>query len=304
MHRTVIEIESTGDGAGDALPVKMVAVRVVDVASDSISDSPELPEGWVVVPIDGQRFSACSASGGISQVDVRTTGLWVEAAGVRIRVRHTADSQWTESVDGRTSLASMQDLTQVWEPQLVICSDASEARHSLGKDGVELIVGRDPKQSDVAIEDRHVSSRHAAFYRTGNVSHVKDLKSRHGTMLNDREISGAEALSHGDRITLGSTVIRFTNMSEVLRKILERSQASSGLQTNEQARASVTTDACDSVVDLLEALAAGTHAGGIEQRRGACKASVTAWLLHGRGLYVLIGVIAVMAVGILAIMWL
>ncbi|WP_320067568.1 FHA domain-containing protein [Micromonospora sp. RTGN7] len=70
------------------------------------------------------------------------------------------------------------------------------------------VIGR-ASTVDIAVDDPHLSRRHASVrLATGGVTLV-DLGSTNGTWLNDRRIDGPEPLSDGDVIRLGRTELRF-----------------------------------------------------------------------------------------------
>jgi serine/threonine protein kinase len=67
-----------------------------------------------------------------------------------------------------------------------------------------LVIGRDPKEADVVLEDTLVSRRHAQLGadKNGQVF-VADLQSRNGTFHNARKITAPVALSPGDKVAFG-----------------------------------------------------------------------------------------------------
>ncbi|MFF3864972.1 FHA domain-containing protein [Micromonospora sp. NPDC001898] len=70
------------------------------------------------------------------------------------------------------------------------------------------VIGR-ASTVDIAVDDPHLSRRHASVrLAVGGVTLV-DLGSTNGTWLNDRRIDGPEQLSDGDVIRLGRTELRF-----------------------------------------------------------------------------------------------
>lgn len=70
-------------------------------------------------------------------------------------------------------------------------------------------LGRHPSQS-IQILDRVVSKEHATIVKTeDDVFSIIDGGSRNGTFLNGKRIEGQCRLTHGDRITMGSTELFF-----------------------------------------------------------------------------------------------
>ena len=68
-----------------------------------------------------------------------------------------------------------------------------------------LSIGRS-READVVVADEKISRLHCGIRFQDGEYHVRDLKSRNGTYLNDVQIEDA-LLQPGDRIRLGSTVI-------------------------------------------------------------------------------------------------
>lgn len=65
-------------------------------------------------------------------------------------------------------------------------------------------LGRHPSQS-VQLLDRLVSKAHAEIAKDGNEYIIRDLGSRNGSFVNQRQVDGVMKLDHGDEISLGST---------------------------------------------------------------------------------------------------
>lgn len=72
------------------------------------------------------------------------------------------------------------------------------------EDTVEL--GRDPSLPH-PLADAKVSRRHARVSASGAIASVEDLGSTNGTFLNERPLEIATAISPGDRIRVGFTVL-------------------------------------------------------------------------------------------------
>lgn len=64
-------------------------------------------------------------------------------------------------------------------------------------------VGRSP-ESDLRLDDLHVSRQHATFEVVGGECVVRDLGSSHGTRVNGRRIDAPTRLHDGDRVTIGT----------------------------------------------------------------------------------------------------
>ncbi len=81
------------------------------------------------------------------------------------------------------------------------------------KDGLWTI-GRDPRQSDIAIADRRLSRCHAALqYIAKQGFIISDLESTNGTYVNGEKLQRVYALRDGDRIRIGSSLFHFFQCS-------------------------------------------------------------------------------------------
>lgn len=71
-----------------------------------------------------------------------------------------------------------------------------------------LSIGRS-KEADVQIEDRYASGLHVRiFFRDGR-THIEDMNSTNGTLLNEAELKGEAELIDGDVVRIGDTEFRF-----------------------------------------------------------------------------------------------
>lgn len=81
-------------------------------------------------------------------------------------------------------------------------------------DGSRVAIGDEPvtigrqAECDVVLEDSNVSRRHAEVRRQGEEYVFVDLGSTNGSKVNGTRVK-QQALSDGDEITLGKTVVRF-----------------------------------------------------------------------------------------------
>src|SRR5436190_19178940 len=86
----------------------------------------------------------------------------------------------------------------------------------------DVILGR-ALEADVRINDTQVSRQHARITAMPSESRVSmdyvlhDLDSRNGTFINGRRIK-REKLENGDKITVGSTILRFDLLDEIDRE--------------------------------------------------------------------------------------
>jgi len=78
-------------------------------------------------------------------------------------------------------------------------------------------MGRDPGLP-LALDDEHVSRRHARVSSFGETAMVEDLGSTNGTYVNDQPIVGRRELTPGDRVRVGTTVVEVRSSVEIARE--------------------------------------------------------------------------------------
>jgi len=86
---------------------------------------------------------------------------------------------------------------------LVQESPATGLRHE-ARSG--MTIGREG--SDVVLNDREVSRRHARLRLLGEGLAIEDLGSTNGTFLNGNRVTGVSELKHGDVLKLGNSSLR------------------------------------------------------------------------------------------------
>lgn len=82
-------------------------------------------------------------------------------------------------------------------------------------------IGRDPRQSDIAVPDKRLSRCHAALRYSSDQGFVfSDLDSTNGTYVNGEQLKRVYALRDGDRIRIGSSLFHFftCNLIDINRK--------------------------------------------------------------------------------------
>jgi two-component system cell cycle response regulator len=76
-------------------------------------------------------------------------------------------------------------------------------------EGDDLVLGSDPFRADIVVRDIEVSSKHARIYRKPGYGYlIRDLGE--GTAVNEEVIGGERALSDGDRIIVGDSVLEYS----------------------------------------------------------------------------------------------
>jgi len=87
----------------------------------------------------------------------------------------------------------------------LVVVDAS-GRRSVSVPSGPFTIGRS-SDTQLQLNDAHVSRRHAELIQDGSLWRVRDLGSRGGTFVNDAKVDDA-ALKPGDRIRIGDTELR------------------------------------------------------------------------------------------------
>ena len=76
-------------------------------------------------------------------------------------------------------------------------------------DKPEILIGRN-ETCDFYINDNHISGKHCRILiGEENKHYLEDLGSSNGTFLNQKKIKKETQLYYGDRIVIGSTIIRY-----------------------------------------------------------------------------------------------
>lgn len=87
------------------------------------------------------------------------------------------------------------------------------SRYLLAQD--QVVLGRDPNQADLIIDDSGVSRRHAQIVRSDDGHTLIDLKSKNGTMLDGTLIDGPVALEDGQQVSIGKSVLKYLRLNIV-----------------------------------------------------------------------------------------
>jgi anti-anti-sigma factor len=108
-----------------------------------------------------------------------------------------------ESSD-ETARAYLRSLAEkvIHSPRVVLL-DGPEEGVEFPIVGASIRIGSDAK-STILIKHAQVELRHAEIYRTGDLCHIRDLGTRHGTWMGIRKVND-EPLNAGDVVKIGST---------------------------------------------------------------------------------------------------
>ncbi len=118
-----------------------------------------------------------------------------------------------ETITGVSDIPESQDDSEV----LLIVMTGNDVGHihRLARNQPLNIIGRED-QADVQVLDAEISRRHAAVrYDTQTEGFlISDLGSRNGTKLNNTLLESEQALAIGDKVGLGSTLLRVSRATE------------------------------------------------------------------------------------------
>ncbi|HEU0001867.1 MAG TPA: FAD-dependent oxidoreductase [Ktedonobacteraceae bacterium] len=94
-------------------------------------------------------------------------------------------------------------------PTLVLVGQDAPPRAILLEQGSRYTFGRDAGNV-IALDDPAVSRHHAELFFASDGFYARDVSSRYGVFVNKAKINNAYHLAHGDRITLGNTLVYFS----------------------------------------------------------------------------------------------
>ena len=131
--------------------------------------------------------------------------------GIQARLVRTPDEEHREPTQGDVGH------TMIYSAERLRPAEAGPAPSTaiVVAEGRRMVVGRSgatigrSRDCDIVLSDGNVSRRHAEVLPTEDGWSVSDLNSTNGVLVNGRRISGATALSAGDRIEVGTTQLRF-----------------------------------------------------------------------------------------------
>lgn len=93
-------------------------------------------------------------------------------------------------------------------PMFVVIEEGPLEGRVMVIDGDEQVLGR-RENSDLVLPDPHVSRAHAVVRRQSGAVWLEDLGSTSGTFVNDEQVTGSQALRHGDTVRFGPVATRF-----------------------------------------------------------------------------------------------
>jgi hypothetical protein len=103
--------------------------------------------------------------------------------------------------------------SQPLPPRLIVVETADPGELPIGTAftlTAVMTIGRGAHNSVALLSDKHVSTNHALVFVRDGVIHLRDRGSTNGTYVNGARIDDETPLNDGDRITVGTTVLRYS----------------------------------------------------------------------------------------------
>jgi pSer/pThr/pTyr-binding forkhead associated (FHA) protein len=127
--------------------------------------------------------------------------LWVARSSLKDLRRSTA----RDDRQGARELVA----DQIGGPPLIVVEGGGGLRSgaTIAVNG-SMTIGRSP-QTDVQIDDRFASARHARVIERDGLYYLEDMGSTNGTYLNGRRVGAVELLRPEDRFRIGDTEFRY-----------------------------------------------------------------------------------------------
>ena len=112
-------------------------------------------------------------------------------------------------------------MAEIGMPTLIM-QEGQEAGRSWPVEKEKVIIGRG-EDCDVVLRERQVSRHHAHIRRLDSQYVLEDLRSRNGTCLNGREVTGPQILQDGDEIQIALCVrLSFVGAEATVPLVFER----------------------------------------------------------------------------------
>jgi ABC-2 type transport system ATP-binding protein len=207
-----------GQKAGEELPITGRTLIGRGSEADLVIDDPELSSRHAYVTpvedgievedlgstngtyVNGNRITGPERLGAGDRLQLGKTVLELRAPAPIVRAQPTA-------VGAGPGAPLVTRVRRIPTDPVLAFVTGQQAGREISVD-THVVVGRDVGAADLILdEDTEISRRHATFSRSGAGLTVEDLGSTNGTYVNGRRIEGAVALSGGDRVQVGATVI-------------------------------------------------------------------------------------------------
>ena len=136
----------------------------------------------------------------------------------------------------------------------------------------EIIIGRSSDLDMVLVEDM-VSRRHAKISSTDSEVYIQDMGSTNGTFVNGEKIAGRALLHEGDRILVGTSIIKVVAVEGAVAQTSE-AEARRRLEAGAQQRSATQGRPMSGVIeeiplpDLLQLLSTSRKSGVLSINNG------------------------------------
>jgi len=136
----------------------------------------------------------------------------------------------------------------------------------------EIIIGRSSDLDMVLVEDM-VSRRHAKISSTDNDVFIQDMGSTNGTFVNGEKIAGRAQLQEGDRILVGTSIIKVVGVEGSVAQQTEaeaRRRLEAGAQQRQQTQGRPMSGVIEEIPlpDLLQLLSTSRKSGVLTVNNG------------------------------------
>lgn len=136
----------------------------------------------------------------------------------------------------------------------------------------EIVIGRSSDLDMVLVEDM-VSRRHAKISSSDADVYIQDLGSTNGTFVNGEKIAGKSRLSEGDRILVGTSIIKVVAVDGALANQSEaeaRKRLEAGAQQRQQTQGRPMSGVIEEIPlpDLLQLLSTSRKSGVLSINNG------------------------------------
>lgn len=174
---------------------------------------------WILIGLAAVCVFTCIVAGVTSVIrSNRTDGIKERRPGYQeVMVKEGVDIKSMQYIhetprfpnqEGIESFPTMLTEDGLQNHEITLIEKGSGKRYNCRFTG-RLIMGRDPAagidETGFIVNDAAVSKTHCRIESKGNTMELADLRSRNGTYINGRLLSGTGLLHSGDSITIGNT---------------------------------------------------------------------------------------------------
>ena len=156
--------------------------------------------------VEDAKRNAAAANAAAASVTAANAAAAANAATAATAAAPRPASSNATIIDRKPQAATIIDVPKTGDTLTVQSGQSRGNTYDLPAN--DVTIGRDPK-CYIVIDDGKVSREHVKLCYSQNGWSVLDLGSANGTYLNDQRLAGQQALSNGDRVKIGDTVLVF-----------------------------------------------------------------------------------------------